>query len=121
MRYAGIPTLLTAPVVRMEGGRLGVRVRGWWMQIGAQMQCILLPLPPPTPSQSPQEEPKVKNLVLLLSNHEGLASPNDAQPGLSTLSPAAGGLSPKALSQVLLLGPKSDPGRNLSLAPRVSP
>lgn len=64
------------------------------------------PPPPQHPPSPPQEEPKVKNLVLLLSNHEGLASPNDAEPGLSTLSPAAGGLSPKALSQVLLLGPK---------------
>lgn len=49
------------------------------------------PPPHPTPSQSPKEGPEVKNLALLLSNHEGLASPNDEEPGLSTLSPAAEG------------------------------
>lgn len=75
------------------------------------------PLPHSISSQSPKEGAEVKNLALLLRNHEGLASPNDEEPGLSALSPAAGGLNPKPLSHVLLLGPKSDPGRNLSLAP----
>lgn len=48
----------------------------------------------------------MKNLVLLLSNHEGLASPNDAEPGLSTLSPAAGGLSPKPSARCCFWAPK---------------
>lgn len=67
------------------------------------------PLPHSISSQSPKEGAKVKNLALLLRNHEGLASPNDEEPGLSTLSPAAGGAEPQTPQPRAATAPQKRP------------